>query len=259
MTTCPQETIALQLDNISLAFQPNNVLVIDRVSMTVNQGEFVTIIGPSGCGKTTILRIMAGLLRPTKGAVYLDGQILDGPAHGTVLVMQDYSRSLLPWRRAISNVELGLETRGLCKEERRAIAQSWLERVGMPDQGERYPYEMSGGMQQRLAVARALASQPSVLLMDEPFGSLDAYTRESLEDDLLSLHHDLKLTIVMVTHDIDEALYLGERAVLLTERPTSTRDELVIPFGSNRNQTSTRLNPEFLQMRKTLRQHLGLR
>lgn len=239
-----------------MLFQPGAVQAVDHVSLVVGQGEFVTIVGPSGCGKTTLLRMMAGLLRPTEGAVSLSGRALAGPGRGAVLVFQDFSRSLLPWRRALGNVKLGLEARGTRPEGGCRIAQSYLQRVGLSGQEERFPWELSGGMQQRLALARALACQPSVLLLDEPFGSLDARTREELEDEMLSLGRQLDLTIVLVTHDIDEAIYLGDRVVLLTERPARIRLECATFLGSHRDQVSTRSSPEFLKMRQELRQHL---
>jgi NitT/TauT family transport system ATP-binding protein len=206
--------------------QFGDFLALDGLSFEVADGEFFVLVGPSGCGKSTLLDLMAGLARPTHGTVALDGSPVTGPGLNRGVVFQQYA--LLPWRTAQGNVELGLEIKGeiksatkggLRRAERRRIAQHYLGLVGLADFADRYPEQLSGGMRQRVAIARSLAFEPDVLLMDEPFGALDAQTREALQDQLLEIQRSTRKTVVFITHDIEEAVYLGDRVGVLTARP----------------------------------------
>lgn len=223
--------------------------VLDSVSFDVGRGEFVSVMGRSGVGKTTLLRVLAGLLGPESGSVKLDGTEVVGPPDRISLVFQDYSRSLLPWRTIARNVELPLERR-LPKRERRQRVVEALEMVGLAGRANDRPFELSGGMQQRVQLARALVSKPSVVLMDEPFGALDALTKSSLEDQLLELVASTATTVVFVTHDIDEAVYLSDRILVLDGAPASIRAEVKIDSARPRSQLETRSSPEFLAARR---------
>jgi NitT/TauT family transport system ATP-binding protein len=223
--------------------------VLGGLSLKVAQGELVSIVGPSGCGKSTLLRCVAGLIRPTSGQVVLDGEPVDGVPDGLAVVFQDYSRSLFPWLTVRDNVALPLRRRGMAKAERRLAAQEALESVGLGDAGRKYPWQLSGGMQQRVSIARALAYRPSFMLMDEPFGSVDAQTREDLEDLVLRVHRDTGMTILLVTHDIDESVYVGDRVVVLARNPGRVRAELPVGLPTTRDQIETRGLPEFVRLR----------
>jgi NitT/TauT family transport system ATP-binding protein len=193
-------------------------LALDDLSFEVADGEFFVLVGPSGCGKSTLLDLMAGLTEPTHGTLALDGNPIAGPGLNRGMVFQQYA--LLPWRTAQGNVELGLETKGgLPRAERRRIARHYLRLVGLADFADHYPEQLSGGMRQRVAIARGLAFDPDVLLMDEPFGALDAQTREALQDQLLEIQRCTRKTVVFITHDIEEAVYLGDRVGVLAPRP----------------------------------------
>jgi NitT/TauT family transport system ATP-binding protein len=224
-------------------------LVLDAVSIDVRAGEFACIVGPSGAGKTTLLRCMAGLLAPTSGGVYLDGQLVDAPPRKVAVVFQDYSRSLLPWMRVLRNVTLPLRNSGRSKHEQQQVARDALAAVGLAGQEGLYPWQMSGGMQQRVAIARALAFQPDALLMDEPFASVDAQTRADLEDMMLRIRNEFGMTVALVTHDIDEAVYLADQVVVLSGNPTCVRATIGVPFGQIRDQIDTKSRPEFMRLR----------
>jgi NitT/TauT family transport system ATP-binding protein len=223
--------------------------VIDDVGFTVRRGEVATIVGPSGAGKTTLLRCMAGLLEPTGGLVELEGVRVTEPPERLAVVFQDYSRSLMPWMSVQHNVELPLRGKGVDRTERRRRAEQALRDVGLPDCAAFYPWQLSGGMQQRVAIARALAYGPEALLMDEPFASVDAQTRADLEDLVLDLRDRLGITILLVTHDIDEAVYLGDVVIVLSGSPACVDDCLPIPLGSGRDQVTTKARPEFVELR----------
>ena len=214
------------------------------VNLDIRDQEFICMVGPSGCGKTTLLRIIAGLETPTAGEVTVDGNAVIGPDPKRGMVFQEYS--LFPWRRVIDNVAFGLEMKGVGKEERRKTADHYIDMVGLSQFRNAYPFELSGGMRQRVAIARALANDPDVLLMDEPFGALDAQTRNRMQRELLSLWAETKQTIVFVTHSVDEAVYLADRIVVLSQRPGTVREIISIPWSRPRDRTSA----EFAEVRR---------
>ncbi|MFQ6057954.1 MAG: ABC transporter ATP-binding protein [Anaerolineae bacterium] len=227
--------------------------VLDDISFEVQQGEFVSLVGASGIGKTTLLKIVAGLEPATAGQVWLSGRVVTGPPPELIFVFQDYSRSLLPWRTVLGNVTFGLEHRdGQDSQVRMAKARQVLALTGLSDFECYYPWQLSGGMQQRVAIARALACEPAVLLMDEPFGSLDALTRSDLEDHLLRLWSVLGKTILFVTHDIDEAVYLSDRVLVLKGRPARLAGTVEVDLPRPRHPLSTREDARFLACRHRL-------
>jgi NitT/TauT family transport system ATP-binding protein len=193
------------------------VETLRHIDLTIEDGEFLCLLGPSGCGKSTLLEILAGLQEATLGEVFFDGKLLKGPGKERGVVFQD--PSLYPWRTIFQNVELGLEIRGTAKRDRKAAVERYLDLVGLSGFEHKYPHHLSGGMRQRAGIARALANRPEVLLMDEPFGAVDHLTRLQLQDDLLDIWAKERKTVVFVTHDVSEAVYLGDRVVLLSPRP----------------------------------------
>lgn len=190
---------------------------ISDVNLKVKEGEFLTIVGPSGCGKSTLLDLLGGLASPTKGRILINGEKITGPGLDRAIVFQQYA--LYPWKSALKNVEFGLEAKGVDKKERTKLAKYYMDLVGLTNFYDHYPHELSGGMKQRVAIARSLAFDPEVLLMDEPFAALDAQTRENLQEELLRIWKTTKKTIIFITHGIDEAVYLGQRIVVLTTNP----------------------------------------
>ena len=214
---------------------------IGDVSFDVQAGELVCVVGPSGCGKTTLLKCISGLLEPTAGTVRADGNL--------ALVFQEYSRSLFPWMTVRQNVAFPLRRKKMDKREARALVEQSLASVGLEHTLNRYPWQLSGGMQQRVAIARALAFKPQILLMDEPFASVDAQTRADLEDLVLEVRRNYDVTIVFVTHDIDESVYLSDRIVVLGPSPTSVQEVLDVPLGQPRDQVQTKERPEFTHLR----------
>lgn len=225
------------------------VEAVRDLTFSVAAGELVCLVGPSGCGKTTLLKCVGGLLRPTAGEVFLAGRKVDGPPPGMAFVFQEYGRSLFPWMRVGENVELPLRQKGLGKARRRELVADALGSVGLADAAGAYPWQLSGGMQQRVAIARALAYEPEVLLMDEPFAAVDAQTRADLEDLVRRLWRERSMTILFVTHDIDEAVYLGERVVVLSASPTVVREQLKVDLPDGRDQVHTRVAPRFAELR----------
>jgi NitT/TauT family transport system ATP-binding protein len=243
----------LEVRLLGKEFQPltgSPLAALGGVSFRVEAGQFVSVVGPSGCGKSTLLQCLAGLMRPTSGQVFFDGSEVTGPPEGLILLFQEYNKSLMAWRSVLGNVRFGLEGRkGVSRAEIDADARRHLELVGLRGFEQHYPWELSGGMQQRVAIARALVRKPEVLLMDEPFGSLDALTRIELEDTLLRLWETLRTTILFVTHDIEEAVYLSDRIYVLSRRPARVIEELDVKLPRPRNQLTTREGPRFIQHR----------
>lgn len=227
----------------------NEVEAVRSLTFDLHAGEFACLVGPSGSGKTTLLKCIAGLLDPTSGEVVLDGRRVSGPAEGMAVVFQEYSRSLFPWLSVEDNVELPLKTSGVPKAERKARVSEALEAVSLSHATKSYPWQLSGGMQQRVAIARAVASNPSVLLMDEPFAAVDAQTRGELEDLVRDVWKRLNMTILFVTHDIDESVYLAERVLVLSSSPTIIQADLHIDLPDVRSQADTRSLPRFGELR----------
>jgi NitT/TauT family transport system ATP-binding protein len=225
------------------------VAAIGELTFTLAEGELVCVVGPSGCGKTTLLRTIAGLLAPTAGEVHVNGEPVTGPPPELAVVFQEYGRSLYPWMRVGDNVELPLRAKGLPRTERQRLVRDSLTAVGLADAHHAYPWQLSGGMQQRVAIARAIAYQPRVLLMDEPFAAVDAQTRADLEDLIRTVWQRLGLTLLFVTHDIDESVYLGQRVIMLSHAPTTVADELDIDLPDTRDQLTTRGHPRFTELR----------
>ena len=219
-----------------------------NISFSAKQGELVCIVGPSGCGKTTLLKCIAGLLAPTSGTVELDGVPVTSPPKKMAVVFQEYGRSLMPWMTVRRNVELPL-LRGTDKAERDRRVDEALDAVGLGAAGNKFPWQLSGGMQQRVAIARAIAYGPEVLIMDEPFAAVDAQTRADLEDLVRDIWKRFGVTVLFVTHDIDESVYLGERVVVLSMSPTYVQEDLTIDLPVERDQIATRALPRFTELR----------
>ena len=226
-----------------------DVEAIRSISFDVQAGELVCIVGPSGCGKTTLLKCLSGLLAPTVGSVALDGQTVLAPPKKMAVVFQEYGRSLYPWLTVQDNVGLPLKAGGMPRGERDGVVRAALEEVGLGDARRAYPWQLSGGMQQRVAIARAIAYEPEVLVMDEPFAAVDAQTRADLEDLVRRVWQDLGVTVLFVTHDIDESVYLGERVLVLSSSPTVVQEDLSVDLPAERDQISTRSLPQFTELR----------
>jgi NitT/TauT family transport system ATP-binding protein len=222
---------------------------VGNVTFAIEAGEFVCVVGPSGCGKTTLLKCVAGLLPPSRGEVLLRGNPVTGPPERMALVFQEYSRSLMPWMSVRNNVLLPLRHKHLSRRERNSLVEDALGAVGLIRFMDRYPWQLSGGMQQRVAIARALAYQPSILLMDEPFASVDAQTRGDLEDLVLQVRAEFGITILFVTHDIDESVYLSDRIVVLTHSPTEVKEVIEVDLPRPRDQIATKELAEFTRLR----------
>ena len=229
------------------------VPVLDDLSLAIADLEFVAIVGPSGCGKSTFLRIVDGLIAPDGGEIRLNGVAVNGPGHGRGMVFQSFD--LFPWRTAIENVEFGLEMKHIARAERRSLARKWVELVGLKGFENAYPHQLSGGMQQRVGIARALAIEPEVLLMDEPFGSLDVQTRDLLQDELLAIWQRERKTVLFVTHSIEEAIYLADRVLIFTPRPARIERVLEVPFGRPRRE-ELKSDPRFVGLRQEIWQSL---
>ncbi len=224
---------------------------VDNVSLDIADGEFIVLVGPSGSGKSTLLDLLGGLSKPTSGEVLVDGRQVNGPGLDRAVVFQQYA--LFPWRTARANVEFGLEATGVRRRDRSAKAREYLDLVGLAGFEERYPHELSGGMKQRVAIARSLAYEPDILLMDEPFAALDAQTREQLQDELLRLWGATGKTVVFITHSIDEAVYLGQRVAVLTSRPGRIKAVIDIDIdgetGGRTADADIRSSPAFVARR----------
>jgi NitT/TauT family transport system ATP-binding protein len=217
------------------------------MNLEVNPGEFLALLGPSGCGKSTFLYILAGLIKKSSGSIYINGHEIVGPALDRGIVMQQYA--LFPWRSIRKNVEFGLEVKGLPKKERRRVAEEYIALVGLSEFADRYPHELSGGMKQRVAIARALAYDPDVLLMDEPFASVDEQTRELLHEELLRVWEKTHKTIIFVTHSIDEAIFLADRVAVMTPSPGTVKEIVDIGLGRPRESAHVKSLPAFARLR----------
>lgn len=231
--------------------QLHEFVAIDGLNLTVEAGEFLTLVGPSGCGKSTVLDLVSGLTKPTAGSVRVNGTVVDQPGLDRGVVFQQYT--LLPWRTALGNVEFALEAKGgLSRAQRTERAREFLELVGLSDFAGRYPHELSGGMKQRVAIARSLSYQPGVLLMDEPFGALDAQTRERLQEELLQIWRATGTTIVFITHDIEEAIFLGQRVAVMSNRPGRIKESIVIDLDKGSPDEDIRSTPGFAAYRREI-------
>jgi NitT/TauT family transport system ATP-binding protein len=245
----------LEAHGLSVAYGAQTIL--RDVSFDVAEHEFVCLVGPSGCGKTTLLRTLAGLTAVSSGSARFKARSIDGPQTELAVVFQDYARALLPWRTVSGNVALALEARGVPGAEHAARIAPLLEKLRLAQHADKFPSQLSGGMQQRLQIARCLAQEPQVLLMDEPFGSLDAITRQELQDEVARLAKDERRTVVFVTHDLEEAIYLGDRVIALAANPGRIAEIVTIQLPRPRNQLTTREDPRFLEYRHRLYRHLG--
>jgi len=223
--------------------------VLRGLNFTVGQGELMCIVGPSGAGKTTLLNCLTGLRRPSAGLVLFEDRPVLTTPRGMAVVFQDYSRSLMPWLRVEDNVMLPLRSAGIPLDQRRQQTADALAEVGLADAGRKYPWELSGGMQQRVAIARALAFRPRAVIMDEPFASVDAQTRFDLEDLVIDLREKLGVTIMLVTHDVDEAIYLADKVIVIAEKPATVVDVIETGFGTHRDQVETKADPRFQDAR----------
>ena len=232
----------LEIKGVSKQFfaDGKEMIALQDINLNIDENEFVCFIGPSGCGKTTLLRIIAGLEEASGGTILLDGKSIKGPGPERGMVFQEYS--LFPWRKVIDNIVFGLEMKGIPSTERLAQGRQYLKMVGLERFETRYPHELSGGMKQRVAIARALVNHPRALLMDEPFGALDAQTRNIMQSELLRIWQEEQETVVFVTHSVDEAIYLADRIVIMSARPGRIKDIIEIPLARPRNRTSPEVN-----------------
>lgn len=221
-------------------------VVLEDFSLDIRKGELISIVGPSGCGKTTILRLIAGLIEPTEGAVFINGQKCEGPGSDRGMVFQEFA--LFPWKSVRGNIEFGLEVKGMSKEERHERSDKYLKIVGLEKFADARIHELSGGMKQRVGIARALITNPAVILMDEPFGALDAQTRNIMQAGLLKILDKTDQTIIFITHSVDEAVFISDRIVILTKRPARIKEIIEIPWPRPRD----RSDPEFVALRKKI-------
>jgi NitT/TauT family transport system ATP-binding protein len=226
--------------------------ILQRIDLAIRPGEFLCVVGPSGCGKTSLLRLIAGLFMPTRGQVFYDGKPVTGPSRELAIVFQDYGKALLPWRTVAGNISLALEAMNVPRRERADRIAMLLAKVGLGHHAEKFPNQLSGGMQQRLQIARCLAQEPKVLLMDEPFGALDAITRQTLQDEILRIVADSGATAFFVTHDLEEAIYLGDRVIAMKANPGRINETFEVDLPRPRDQLSTPEMPEFLRLRREL-------
>ena len=252
--------IKLEVRNVCKTFgkDESRVYALKDLSFTVDEGSFSVIIGPSGCGKTSLLRIMDGLISADEGEVLIDGNTISGPGPDRSIVFQNFR--LLPWRKILANVEMGLEINGTEKAERTELARKYLDLVGLSGFETHYPVELSGGMQQRVGLARALVVNPAILLMDEPFGSVDAQTREQLQPELLKLGRKTGKAVIFVTHDIDESIYLGDKIIILSSRPGTVQEIVNVDLPKPRRESKAEIieSPVFINLKKKLWKAMGL-
>lgn len=242
----------IKAQNITLSFKSKNrdaVTALDRFELEIRKGEFVSVVGPSGCGKSTFLNILLGLIKPDSGEMQINGKPIVGPSQERAMVFQEFG--LLPWRTVAANIELGLELKGIPAAQRATRAGELIKLVGLKDFALHYPHELSGGMKQRVGLARALATDPEVLLMDEPFAALDAQTRDLMQAELLQIWERTKKTVLFVTHSIEEAAYLSDRVIIMTARPGRTKDMLEIELPRPRDY-EMRLTAEFNEIKSRI-------
>ena len=246
--------MCLKVSNLTKLYRGKSseetIIVFDNLSLSIETGKFVAIIGPSGCGKTTLLKMIAGLAKPSSGEISLDGKKVEKPSSKIGLVFQEYA--LMPWRNTLKNIEIGLEIKGINKHERQKISKNYIDVFGLAGFEKKYPSQLSGGMQQRAAIARTLIMQPEIVLMDEPFGSLDSQTRNLMQKFLLKVWCDRKDTVVFVTHNVDEAVYLADEIIVLSSRPTQIRKR----FENNLERPRDRTSPECNNIRKEVLTYL---
>jgi NitT/TauT family transport system ATP-binding protein len=233
--------------------KPGLVALYD-VSFSVRKNEFVCLLGPSGCGKTTLIRIIAGLIAADKGEILVNGAPVREPGRDRCMVFQQFG--LLPWRTALGNVEFGLELEGVPRDARQKVARRYLDLVGLNGFENYYPHQISGGMQQRVGIARALSKEPDILLMDEPFGAVDAQTREQLQEELLKIWAKTDTTVIFVTHSIDESVYLSDRVVVMQSRPGRIKEEVKVDLPRPRWEGDVKADPRFAQLRAEIRESL---
>jgi NitT/TauT family transport system ATP-binding protein len=244
-----EETIKLHIHNVSKIYRSNGdeVLAVDEIDLKIKDQEFATILGPSGCGKSTLLRIVAGLIKPTLGVVRLGGKVITSPGQDRGMVFQSYT--LFPWLTVKENIQFGLELSGMAKAQKEQMAQAFVEKVGLKGFEKTYPKGLSGGMKQRVAIARALANNPAILLLDEPFGALDAQTRSLMQELLTQVWEELHKTILFVTHDVEEAIFLSDRVFVMTARPGKIKAEIDIPLERPRSY-EIKATESFLSLKK---------
>jgi len=233
---------------------PNRVVVLDDVGFTVPKNQFVCLLGPSGCGKTTLLRIVAGLTEADSGTIRIDGKAVRGPGQDRSMVFQNYG--LLPWRTVMGNVEFGLEVRGMSRAERRDICRRYIQRVGLEGFEDLFPHQISGGMQQRVALARAFSKDPKILLMDEPLAAVDMQTREMLQDELLKIWNTMQTTVLFVTHSVEEAIYLGDRVIVMSSRPGRISADIMTELPRPRADLDVKNSARFDELRHVVRNAL---
>ncbi|MBD1877569.1 ATP-binding cassette domain-containing protein [Coleofasciculus sp. FACHB-T130] len=242
---------SVEVKDLSVSFKRRDqygpLLVLESTNFKINPGEFVCLLGPSGCGKSTILNLIAGFLKPTRGQVLVDEQPVERPGADRGFVFQQYS--LLPWKTTFENVEFGLKIQGISRVERTELVNDYLDRVGLYKHRHSYPHQLSGGMQQRASIVRALVNSPSVLLMDEPFAALDAQTRHMMQELLLNIWSDLKSTVIFVTHDIEEAIFLSDRILVMGVRPGHIKETVVVNLDRPRH-IDTMLSPDFVNLNR---------
>jgi len=249
--------VLLDVNGLQKRYQ-DGTLAVQEITLNVREREFVSIVGPSGCGKTTLLKTICALLAPTKGSVKLNGTLITEPPPQMVLVFQDYARSLFPWLTVTGNVMFPLRKRkDISQADKEQASHRAIEAVGLTKFANHYPWQLSGGMQQRVAIARAVAFRPQIMLLDEPFASVDALTRADLEDLTLQLRNEFGITMLLVTHDIDEAVYLSDRVFVLSAPPSTVLEEIPIGLAQPREQVKTRSEGGFLELRNHIHGLIG--
>lgn len=259
-TTNGAGEVLLRVDGVRKTYVTNGgpVEAVRDLTFDLHRGELACLVGPSGSGKTTLLRCIAGLLEPSGGIIELAGRAVTEPPRGMAVVFQEYGRSLFAWMTVRQNIDLPLKAHKVAKGERRRLVNEAIDAVGLSHAADSYPWQLSGGMQQRVAIARALASEPQVLLMDEPFAAVDAQTRADLEDLILQIWARTGVTVLFVTHDIDESVYLGQRVIVLSSSPTVVQEDLSIDLPAGRDQLTTRSLPRFVELRAHVYEQIQL-